>query len=374
MLLLPRPVSAVLAAGIAVALCSTPSRAQQAGDGSSATASAASAQAAIPDAPAPQIEIAAINNPQAAQGQSAQQPAAGSNATAGNTGEGQNAQQPAAGSAPSAGNAGQSQSTQQPAAGSNAAPAAPEGGTQNTPPQNSSSSQTQPAATQETKHQKAAEEIKEQEKQRVGGIVPSFNVSYRSDAASMSAGQKMGLAFRSAIDPYTFGISFIVAGLDETHGNVAGFGWGPGGYFERSGAAYLDAFDGTIIGNGILPSLLHQDPRYFRLGHGSFHHRLFYAIATSYICKHDNTGKWEPNYSNIGGNIISGAISNLYYPSSGFSWGQTISDGFVVTTEGTFGGVLQEFWPDISRKLFHKDPTHGLDARGSSTTAPPPPK
>ena len=93
------------------------------------------------------------------------------------------------------------------------------------------------------------------------------------------------------------------------------------------------------------------------------------AIATSYICKHDNTGKWEPNYSNVGGNIIAGAISNLYYPSNTSGWGQTIDNGLIVTSEGTFGGVLQEFWPDISRKFFHKDPTHGLDAQMAAEDA-----
>ncbi len=195
------------------------------------------------------------------------------------------------------------------------------------------------------------------------GIIPAFNSSYDNNAVSLSPGQKLNLAFHSAVDPYTFGIAFIVAGIGEAKDDDVGEGWGPVGYFKRSGAAYLDAFDGTMIGNAFLPIILHQDPRFFRLGHGSGMHRLLYAISTSYICKHDNTHKWEPNYSNVGGNIIAGAISNLYYPSQGSGWGQTISNGFVVTTEGTFGGVLQEFWPDISRKFFHKDPTNGLDAQ-----------
>ncbi len=201
------------------------------------------------------------------------------------------------------------------------------------------------------------------------GILPAFNTSYDANAASLSPDQKVSLAFHSAIDPYTFGIAFIVAGLGEARDDNVGEGWGPVGYFRRSGAAYLDAFDGTMIGNAFLPVLLHQDPRYFRRGYGTVTHRLFYAIATSYICKHDNTGKWEPNYSNVGGNIIAGAISNLYYPSQGSGWGHTITDGFVVTTEGTFGGVLQEFWPDLSRKFFHKDPTHGQDALARAADA-----
>ncbi len=125
-------------------------------------------------------------------------------------------------------NPSQAQSTQQPASGSNPAPAASGSGSNNGAAQGSSSSQSSSAQPepQETQHQKAAEQIKEQEKQRMAGIVPSFNVTYHSDAASMTAGQKIGLAFRSAIDPYTFGIAFIVAGIDETqgarHGDLAG--------------------------------------------------------------------------------------------------------------------------------------------------------
>ena len=248
--------------------------------------------------------------------------------------------------------AGQSQSAPQPASSA-------------TPAQGSSSSL--PAAqqpdAQKTQREKADEQIKEQEKQRTVGILPAFNVSYRSDAVSMTAGQKMKLAFRSSTDPVAFAAAFVVAGYREALDDDPGFGWGAEGYGKRSGAAYLDAFDGGIIGNGILPSILHQDPRYFRLGHGTTTHRILYSLATNVMAKHDNTHKWEPNYSNVGGNIIAGAISNLYYPSSESGIGETFSNGFIVTAEGGFGSVFQEFWPDISRKFLHRDPTHGLDAQ-----------
>lgn len=232
--------------------------------------------------------------------------------------------------------------------------------------QSSSQSSSQPAQqsdAQQSQHQKAAQQLKEEEQQRVLGVVPTFSTTYHWDAASLSAGQKIELAFRSGIDPFTFAAAFLVAGYHEALDDDTGFGWGAEGYGKRAGAAYLDAFDGGMIGNGILPAVLHQDPRFFRMGHGSFSRRFFYAVSTSYICRHDNTGKWEPNYSNVGGNIIAGAISNLYYPSQNSGWGQAISNGFIVTTEGTIGGVFQEFWPDISRKVLHKDPTHGLDAQ-----------
>jgi len=243
---------------------------------------------------------------------------------------------------------------QQPAAGQ----------TPNAQAQSSSSAQTpaQQPDDKESQHEKAEEQIKQEEQQRVVGIVPSFNVSYVQNAVSMSPGEKIRLAFRSVIDPFTFGAAFMVAGYHEVNNDYPGFGWGAEGYFKRSGAAYLDAFNGGMIGNGFLPALMHQDPRYFRMGpsHG-ITRRILYSAMTSYMCKHDNTGKWEPNYSNVGGNIIAGAISNLYYPSQNSGWGQTISNGLIVTTEGTIGGEFQEFWPDISRRFLHRDPTHGLD-------------
>jgi hypothetical protein len=279
----------------------------------------------LPDAPQAQIEVAA------AEPQAEQAPAAPSQPTP-----------PAPAAAPSQTGAGQTEGSQ-------------------------GSSSSQPAAQQpsaeKSQHEKAEEQIKEQEKQRVVGVLPQFNISYRADAVSMTAGQKMRLAFRSTIDPVAFASALLVAGYHEADHDNIGFPWGIKGYGERSGAAYLDAFDGTIIGNGILPSILHQDPRYFRMGHGTFTHRLLYSLVTNVICKHDNSHKWEPNYSNVGGNIISGAISNLYYPATNSGVGQTFTNGFVVTAEGGLGSIFDEFWPDISRKILHKDPTHGLDAQ-----------
>jgi hypothetical protein len=251
----------------------------------------------------------------------------------------------------------QNQTTPQPSPATSAQTGAPQG---------SSSSQvsSQQSDAEKSQHEKAEEQIKEQEKQRVVGIVPQFNISYRSDAVSMTPGQKMKLAFRSTTDPVAFGAAFLVAGYHEALDDDPGFPWGIKGYGERSGVAYLDAFDGTMIGNGILPSILHQDPRYFRLGYGTATHRLLYALATNVICKHDNTHKWEPNYSNVLGNIAAGGLSNLYYPQASRSGlGLTFSNGLIVTAEGGIGSVFNEFWPDVSRKFLHKDPTHGLDAQ-----------
>jgi hypothetical protein len=233
------------------------------------------------------------------------------------------------------------------------------------PRQSTTDAQTQPVP-EKTEHEKAEEQLKEEEKQRLFGVAPAFNVSYRgADAVPLTPAEKMRLALRSSVDPVTFAAALLSAGYREALDDDPSFGWGIEGYAKRSGAAYLDAFDGTIIGNGILPSLLHQDPRYFRLGYGAPTHRMLYALASAVICKHDDPRRWEPNYSNIGGNIIAGAISNLYYPASNSGVGQAIANGFTVTAEGTVANVFNEFWPDLSRKFLHKDPTHGLDGGAS---------
>jgi hypothetical protein len=195
-----------------------------------------------------------------------------------------------------------------------------------------------------------------------GGFMSSRNISYRSDAPPLTKGQKMGLALYSTIEPITFAKVTFMAGYHEAKDDDTGFGWGADGYGKRVGAQYLDTIDSKIIGDGFLPILLHQDPRYFRRGHGSLASRTLYAVSTSVICKHDS-GEWEPNYSKLGGNFASKAISNLYYPSGSTGVNHTFRSGAISIGTSSLLSVFYEFWPDASRKFLHRDPTHGLDVQ-----------
>jgi hypothetical protein len=161
----------------------------------------------------------------------------------------------------------------------------------------------------------AQEEIKVQEKQRVLGVIPNFYISYVPNAAPLTPKQKFALAWKTTIDPVTFGIVGVVAGIQQSQDAFSGYGQGASGYAKRYGAAYGDLASGTFIGSAILPSLLKQDPRYFYKGTGSKRSRLFYALANAVICKGDN-GHWQTNYSSIMGSLAAGGISNLYYPAS----------------------------------------------------------
>jgi hypothetical protein len=217
-----------------------------------------------------------------------------------------------------------------------------------------------------TAQQRAEEQLKQQEHQRIAGVVPNFNVSYNEDAAPLSRTQKLKLAWHTATDPVAFGIAGFDAGFSQAEDDFPGYGQGAQGYAKRFGASYADNFDGTILGNAIFPILLKQDPRYFRRGKGSFSSRLFYSLSTTVWCKNDN-GKRGPNFSNILGNLAAGGISNLYYPSSDRGAGLTFERGLTVTAYGAFGGVFNEFWPDIAGRIF-KDKMARLQPH-----VPPPP-
>lgn len=202
-----------------------------------------------------------------------------------------------------------------------------------------------------TQQEKAEQQLRQQEKQRIAGVVPNFNVSYNSDAAPLSRKQKLHLAFRTATDPVSFAVAAFDGGLSQAEGDFPGYGGGMQGYAKRFGASYADNFDGTMLGNAIFPILLKQDPRYFRRGEGSFTSRFLYSISTTVWCKNDN-GSHGPNYSNILGNLAAGGISNLYYPASDRGAGLTFERGLTVTAYGAFGGIFNEFWPDIAKKIF----------------------
>ena len=152
----------------------------------------------------------------------------------------------------------------------------------------------QPAATQSRSRQNQAEtQLNQEEHQRILGVVPNFNTTDNQNAAPLSARQKFRLAFRSAVDPFTFVAVAADAGISQAKNDFPGYGQGAAGYGKRFGASYADSFDGTLWGNAIFPALLHQDPRYFRKGRGSFTRRLLYAVSTTVWARNDN-GTWGP--------------------------------------------------------------------------------
>lgn len=219
--------------------------------------------------------------------------------------------------------------------------------------QTSSSSTTPPAQTKEQQQQRSEEELKKEEKQRILGVVPNFNTTNDQNAPPLTPKQKFDLDFHSSVDPFVFVFAGIDAAEEQAEDTFPEYGQGAEGYAKRFGASYADTFDGNLWGNAILPVLLHEDPRYFRKGTGSFMSRFLYSAATTVWSRRDNA-TWGPNYANVGGNFIAGGISNLYYPQSDRGFSLTVTRALTVTAEGSIGSEFVEFWPDISQHLFHK--------------------
>jgi hypothetical protein len=210
----------------------------------------------------------------------------------------------------------------------------------------------------------AEEEVKEQEKQRVFGVIPNFYVSYVRGAVPLTSQQKFGLAWKTTIDPVNFGVIAVIAGVQQAQNNFKEYGPGAQGYAKRYGASYADFVSGTFVGGAILPSLLKQDPRYFYKGTGTTRSRVLYALATAVICKGDN-GHWQPNYSGIGGSLASGGISNLYYPASDRGAALVFENTLIGIGENAATNLLQEF---LIRKL-----TTNLPNNNSNNNQPPKP-
>jgi hypothetical protein len=223
---------------------------------------------------------------------------------------------------------------------------------------------TQKPMTDGEKKRASEEELQKELHQRIGVVVPNFNAVLDGNNLPLTPGQKMRASFRSAIDPYQVGLALFTSAIGQAQNSHSssdpipgtnpvqymkeGYQQGWGAYGKRFGAAFTDQFNGTILGNGVFPVLLHQDARYFRMGTGPVKKRFLYAMSTTIRCKGDN-GKWQPNFSNLLGNMAAGGISNLYYPKDDRGLGLTIEQGFLVTAEGAFGALLIEFAPDVIR-------------------------
>jgi hypothetical protein len=193
----------------------------------------------------------------------------------------------------------------------------------------------------ESSEEVATDQVRVEEKQRILGIIPNFYVVYDPDPAPLTAKLKFRLALKVASDPITaLGVAFL-AGAQQA-GDTPNYSQGAEGYGKRYAASGADGFTDIMIGGAILPSILHQDPRYFYQGIGTKKSRFHHAFFHPFVCKGDN-GHWQPNYSTLGGDLGSSAISNLYYPKSNRGTGLVFTNFGISTAERIAISLAQEF-------------------------------
>ena len=190
-------------------------------------------------------------------------------------------------------------------------------------------------------------EVKTEEQQRILAVVPNFVTVISGIGVPLTPMQKTRLAVRTTLDPFNLVGAFVFAGLDELNGSYRGYRWGPDGYFKRVGANLATVSIGTMLAGSVYPILLHQDPRYFRMGGGPVKLRVRHALLSAFICRGDS-GHPQVNFSNLGGNFSAGLLSNLYYPPGDRGIGLAFLNSSIVTFEGSAGNIALEFSPDVA--------------------------
>jgi carboxypeptidase family protein len=188
----------------------------------------------------------------------------------------------------------------------------------------------------------AAQQLKAEEQQRVLGFIPNLYVTYEPHPEPLTTKMKFHLAYKDLTHPVFFVRTAAWAGVQQARDNPSEWRQGAKGYGKRLGAGFADGATGSLISNAILPSLLHQDPRYFYQGTGTKWSRARHAMLAPFVCKGDN-GVTQPNYSEWGGSLIGYSISTAYYPSSNRTAGHVFENFGIDMGLHVVSSLAQEF-------------------------------
>lgn len=188
---------------------------------------------------------------------------------------------------------------------------------------------------------------------RILGVIPNFQTV--SDPTTvyrpLRVRDKWELFVKESVDPYAFFSAAAGAGISQWHNEDPQYGVGFKPYLQRFGAAQADLTSQNFFQDGVLASLLHEDPRYFRKGPGStVLYRIGYAVSRVFVTRRDS-GKDGFNFSGILGMEMGIALSNAYYPPKSVEVGENAYRTFTSLTASALGNLLPEFWPDIKEKL-----------------------
>jgi hypothetical protein len=191
-------------------------------------------------------------------------------------------------------------------------------------------------------------------KDRLFFTLPNFLTLENANAGKippLTSAQKFKVVARSTFDPVEYFWYGALAGISQWENSESGFGQGAQGYGKRYGAYFADGTIENFMTEAILPSMLHQDPRYFQMGKGGFWRRTGYAVSRIFVTRTD-TGTNQFNYSEIVGSGAASFISTYsYHPRGDRNVPNTLSVWGTQVGYDTLTYVVKEFWPDIRRKL-----------------------
>jgi hypothetical protein len=231
---------------------------------------------------------------------------------------------------------------------------------QTTPPANPSQS---PPAQSPDKG-KDDSKIKKQEEtgtsnDRLFYALPNFLTVETQNVPPLTAGQKFKVVTRGSFDYIQIPWYGFLAGVSQAEDSEPGYGQGAVGYGKRFAAYFADGTIENYLTGAVLPTVLHQDPRFFQSSKGGFGHRTGYAISRIFVTRTDS-GSQQFNYSEIVGSALSAGISTYsYHPRGDRNLLNTASVWGTQVGYDTITIVVKEFWPDIRRKLQKKRKARG---------------
>ena len=153
-----------------------------------------------------------------------------------------------------------------------------------------------------------------QEDKRVFGVLPNYRtVDGSRPFAPITTHQKFTIAAKDSFDWPVYFVSGAFALLGQLENQNPSFHQGLKGYGRRYAGAYLDQMIGNMMTEGAMPSLAHEDPRYFRMGTGTGRAWARFALTRVFVTRADS-GRWRFNFSELLGNSAATAISNAYLP------------------------------------------------------------
>ncbi len=186
--------------------------------------------------------------------------------------------------------------------------------------------------------------------------MPALNVATANTISAstlpMTADQKYEFALHQALDPSAHVVNMFRTGMEQAANAQPHYGQGWGAYEKRFAAGELDQITGSILIYGFLPSILQEDPRYFRRGRGSAVARAWYAVSRTFVTQRDN-GTAGFNTSETVGQLISCGISTSYYPARDRTLRSVSTNWAVSLSTNSIFNVFAEFYPDLKRHFFH---------------------
>lgn len=205
-------------------------------------------------------------------------------------------------------------------------------------------------------------------KDRLFFALPNFlTLENAGHVEPLTAKQKFGVVTRGSFDPVIFAWYGFLSGIAQADNSEPAYGQGWEGFGKRYATNFADGTIENFMAAAILPTVLHQDPRYFQMGHGSISHRTLYAMSRNVVTLSDS-GKKEFNCSEVCGGMLAAAISTYsYHPKGKYVTTTTPgvleyipSDRTLENTAKVWGTqyaydtltvVVKEFWPDIRRTM-----------------------